>query len=75
MNANTVVAINECNIEQEVPIIEQYGEEILCAGWNPQLSLMAECAVAELNKHVNLLSDLGGMDADAFLKKLYEYQR
>jgi hypothetical protein len=63
------------NIEHEAIMIEQYGEEILFAGWNPQLTLASESAVAQLNKHVSLLSDFGGMDADAFLKKLYEIQR
>ena len=73
---DTVLAnMNGCNIEHEALMIEQYGEEILCAGWNPQLTLASESAVAQLNKHVNLLSDFAGMDADAFLKKLYEIQR
>jgi hypothetical protein len=53
---------------------EEYGEEVLCAGWNPQLTLAAESPVAQINRHVNLPADLAYMDVDTFLKTMYEYQ-
>jgi hypothetical protein len=72
--ATMVMTNSGCEIEQEVPAVEEYGDEVLCAGWNPQLSLTGESPVAELNKHVNLLAELATTDIDAFLKKMYEYQ-
>ncbi len=74
MNTNTVVMnMNGCDIEYAASMIERYGEEIMSAGWNPQLALMGASPLAQ--SHANLLSDFAGMDIDAFVKKLYEYQR
>jgi hypothetical protein len=69
---NTI--LNGCEIEREAPVNEGYGEEVLYAGWNPQLALAAESSVAKIDKHVNLPADLAYMDVDTFLKKMYEYQ-
>lgn len=63
------------DIKHESPVAEEYGEEVMCAGWNPQLTLVGKGPVAQLNKHVNVLGDLAGVDVDTFLKKMYEYQR
>lgn len=67
-----VIDMNGCNTEQEAPAVEEYGDEVMCAGWNPQLSQVGDGPVAQVNKHVNLLADLAGVDIDAFLKKMYE---
>jgi hypothetical protein len=69
---NTI--LNGCEIEREAPVNEEYGEEVMCAGWNPQLALAAESPVAQVNKHVNLPADLAYADVDTFLKTMYEYQ-
>ena len=61
-------------IEQEAPEVEEYGDEVLCAGWNPQLALASESPVARGDRHINLPADLMDVDVDAFLKKMYEYQ-
>ena len=66
--------INKCDTEHEAPVIEEYGDEVMCAGWNPQLALAGEGPVAQLNRHGNLPADLAMMDIDAFLKRMYEYQ-
>ena len=66
--------VNGCVVEQEAPVNEEYGDEVLCAGWNPQLTQAAEGPVAELNRHVNLPADLANVDVDTFLKMMYEYQ-
>ena len=72
---DTVMNMIGCgDIDHEALMIQQYGEEVLFAGWNPQLTLLGESPVAQINKHVNLLAEFASMDADAFLKKLYEYQ-
>ncbi len=69
-----VMSFNGCDIEVEAPVMEEYGEEVMCAGWNPQLTLAGESPVTQLNKHVDLPADLGNIDIDVFLKKMYEYQ-
>lgn len=72
---NTVIINkNECDIEHEAPVVEEYGDEVLSAGWNPQLVLASESPVAPLNSHVALPAELANVDVDTFLKKMYEYQ-
>ncbi len=66
--------VNGCVIEPEVLMFEEYGEEILYAGWNPQLALASESAVARRDRHVYPPADLTDMDVDTFLKRMYEYQ-
>lgn len=63
-----------CNIEHDALMTEQYGEEVMFAGWNPQLTLLGEDSLARINRHVNLIADWVSMDADAFLKRMYECQ-
>lgn len=66
--------LNECDIDHEVLIDEEYGEEVMSAGWNPQLPLAVEGPVAQINKHINLLADLANTDLETFLKAMYENQ-
>jgi hypothetical protein len=70
INKNT----NESNIGHETPMDEEYGDEVLCAGWNPQLAAEVENPVAQADKHINLTADLASTDVDSFLKKMYENQ-
>jgi len=65
---------NEYDIGHVTPVDEEYGDEVLCAGWNPQLTAETEGPVAQSNKHINLTPDLAAIDIDAFLKKMYENQ-
>lgn len=67
--------LDECDIDHEALLDEEYGEEVMSAGWNPQLPLAGESPVAEINKHINLLDDLVNSDIDTFLKTVYENQR
>lgn len=69
-----VMNMNGCDIEQEALMVEEYGEEVMCVGWNPQLTLARESPVAQINGHVDLPADIAYVDIDAFLKKMYEYQ-
>jgi hypothetical protein len=65
--------VNGCEIEREAPVNEEYGDEVLCAGWNPQLTLAAENPVSQIDRHDGLPANLANMDIDNFLKKMYEY--
>jgi hypothetical protein len=69
-----VMDTNGCDIEHEALVVEEYGDEVMCAGWNPQLTLVGESPVAQVNRHVNLHADLANIDVDAFLKKMYEFE-
>jgi hypothetical protein len=69
-----VMNIHECDIEHEAPMDEEYGDEVLCAGWNPQLTQAAATPEAGLNRHVKLPADLAYVDIDTFLKRMYENQ-
>jgi hypothetical protein len=69
-----VMDMNGSDIEHAVPAIEEYGDEVMCAGWNPQLTLVGDATVAQMNKHVNLTADLVSVDVDVFLKKMYELE-
>jgi len=63
-----------CDVGQVAIVTEEYGEEVMCAGWNPQLALAGDYPAAPVNRHINLLADLAGMDVDSFMKRFYECQ-
>ena len=69
-----VIEPNGCDIAHETHIDEEYGEEVMCAGWNPQLPLAAESPVTQINRHVNQPAGLADVDIDMLLKRLYEFQ-
>lgn len=66
---------NGNNTGQEAPAPEEYGDEVMSAGWNPQLTQASQYPVAQLDRHVNVLTGLAGVDVDAFLQRMYECQR
>ena len=66
-----VMNMNGCNIEHDALMTEVYGEEVMCAWWNPQLG---ESPLSRTSKHVAVPADLASLDVDAFLKRMYEYQ-
>jgi hypothetical protein len=72
--ATIIKNTNECDVEHETLVIEEYGDEVLCAGWNPQLAQVGDSPVTQHNRHINLPADLANVDVDTFLKKMYEYQ-
>ena len=45
--------IDGCDIEHEALMLQEYGEEVMCAGWNPQLALAIESSVAQTSKFAN----------------------
>jgi hypothetical protein len=61
-------------VDQETQVVEEYGDEVLCAEWNPQLAQAAQLPESELNRHVVLPADLIKEDVDTFLNRMYEHQ-
>ena len=66
--------VNGCDIEHEAIVDEGYSEEVMCAGWNPQLALANEIPVEQINKQDNLPADPANVEVDTFLKRMYESQ-
>ncbi len=54
--------------------VEEYGDEVLDAEWNPQLVLSNHDPAIPANRHVDLHPAVANMDIDGFLRKMYEYQ-
>jgi len=53
-----------------------YDDEVMSAGWNPQLELATQQHVVTLmDKHAALPASLANVDADSFLQKMYACQR
>lgn len=69
-----VMNMSGYEIEREVLVVEEYGDEVMCAEWNPQLALVSERPVAAVDKHIALPRELANVDVDTFLNKMYEYQ-
>ena len=71
-------------IEQAAMEIE-YGEEIMCAGWNPAVALVCEqllqvptdeeMSVAAELAVSNTPADISTAVSEIFLRKMYSYQR
>jgi hypothetical protein len=59
--------------------VEEYGEEVLCAGWNPVLDLACQnSATAASNRPLKPLvmpPELASVDAELFLRNMYACQR
>jgi len=51
---------------------EEYGAEVLCAGWNPLVAAAVEPVKQVCGK---LLADLSAVDAEVFLKQFYRSQK
>lgn len=72
---NVTVDMGSYKIENETTEAG-YDDEILCAGWNPEIDsvcqqLQLEPATVELNMPADLSTEV----AELFLRKMYSYQR
>ena len=72
------VVMNMSNYEIEgYDLMEaEYGDEVLCSGWNPAFDLACQQhALPKTDKHIILPSSLVTVDAEVFLQKMYACQR
>lgn len=59
-----------------ISIEDSYGEEVLCAGWNPAVDLVCQQQLlAQGEKKIDMPMDLTAVVAELFLAKMYVYQR
>jgi hypothetical protein len=70
-----VMNMSGYEIEREEIAAEEYGDEVMYAELMPQLVLVSDSHAPEVGKHTELPSELADVDVEAFLKKMYEYQR
>ena len=49
------IAMNKdgCDTEHDALMLEEYGDEVLCAGWNPQLALVGAGSIEQVGEHAN----------------------
>ncbi len=66
--------VNEYEIGRDAVAEEGYGDEVVYAGWNPQLASAAAQKI-RANKFPAFPGELATADIDTFLQKMYAYQR
>ena len=55
---------------------EEYGEEVMCVGWNPAVSLVCQQRlITPANRQVAIPANLATVDAELFLQRMYALQR
>lgn len=72
--ATVVMNMSGYDMELETPSHEEYGEEIMQSGWNPQLGQVIVQPTAERRRTI-IDAGLVNADIDAFLLKMYRSQR
>lgn len=70
-----VMNMSGYEVEREEVSAEEYGDEVMCAGWNPQLALIGERPVAAVDRHAGFPDAIARVNVDAFLQKMYQFQR
>lgn len=56
-------------------MMDQYGEEIMCAGWNPTVALVSQPQLLEpVRGDDTMPADLVTADVELFLRRMYAYQ-
>ena len=70
-----VMNMSDHEIEREALDVE-YGEEIMNAGWNPDVELVREqLQLVPTAEELTIPDDLATVTAELFLRKMYSYQR
>ena len=70
-----VMNMSGYEIEREETTVDEYGNEVLYAEWVPQLAQIEDSHVDEKNRRDIFPGELVNVDVDAFLEKMYKYQR
>ena len=55
---------------------EQYSEEIMCASWNPAVTLVCQHpSLAPTKRQATMPADLVTVDVELFMQQMYIHQR
>jgi len=69
------ITTNMSNYEIGTDSIEaEYGDEIMCAGWNPDVGLVCQSLLEPSNTHPAMPADLTMEASELFLRKMYACQ-
>ena len=70
------ITTNMSDYEIEADSIEaEYDDEILCAGWNPDIDVAClHLPLEPSNAHMAMPTDLTTEISELFLRKMYSYQ-
>ena len=72
---NVTMNMSNYEVEDEVTEIE-YDDEILYAGWNPEVdSVVEQLQLVSTSEQDAIPDDLTTVAAELFLRKMYSYQR
>ena len=71
----TMMNMSGYEIERETVAVEEYGDEVMYAGWNPQLRLVSDHPAVAVIKDAAFPHELANVDVDAFLLQMYKSQR
>ena len=71
------VVMNMSSYEIERDSMEaEYGEEVMCAGWNPVVAQMCQQQLAaSASRYASMSAELATVDTELFLQKMYAFQR
>jgi len=71
-----VMNMSSYEIERNDAMAEEYGEEVLCSGWNPVVALACQqYSLPESGRQMGMPSSLATVDAETFLQQMYTFQR
>jgi hypothetical protein len=72
---NTVLMhMSSLGINNEATKMEDYSDEVMFAGWYPQLAMVIELSRTVIDRQITLPAGLVSVDLDTFLQKMYEFQ-
>lgn len=70
-----VMSMSSYEIERD-SMEAEYGEEVVCAGWNPAVALVCQQQmVVPTSRQMNMTADLATANAELFLQRMYTWQR
>lgn len=71
-----VMNMSSYEIERDEAMRVEYGDEVLCSGWNPAVALACQQhALPATGRQMTMPPSLATADAEAFLQKMYALQR
>jgi len=70
-----IMNMSNYEVERDDALEAEYGEEVLCSGWNPAIALACQQhAFPATERQLMMPSSLATVDAEAFLRKMYIWQ-
>ncbi len=71
-----IMNMSSYEIERDDAMEAEYGEEVLCSGWNPVVALACQQHVlSRTDEHITMPASLAGADMEVFLQRMYACQR